>query len=222
MHTREVDGRTLTFGHSGWLWRDAYLLYDRETDSLWHHQTGVAMSGPLRGKVLARVPSTAVMTFAAWRAEHPGTLVVPKPATGMPEADVDVYAPRNRTRSFGLGIDLPGASRLYPERPLGDLHPIEDVVAGVPVVVVRDVVARHVAAYDRRVDGDVLSFEAQARGDLAPLLRERGGSRAWSLRSGAPEPGTGARTPLRPLPATTWDVEAWRAHHPGGTVWSPR
>lgn len=216
VHERTAEGRVLSFGHSGWLWRNAYLLYDRETDSIWHHATGVAMSGPLRGTRLARYDDTAVMTFAAWRGEHPATLVLVKPAEAR-DTDRDVYANRNATVRFGLSLELPGASRFYPLSALAELDAVEDEFAGVPVLVVRDVRASQVRAFDRRVGGRSLSFDV-VPGDR-PLLRERGGSREWYLRSGNAVAASGAESDLCPLPATAFEANAWTAQHPDGTTW---
>jgi uncharacterized protein DUF3179 len=217
VHERTAADRVLTFGHSGWLWHNAYLLYDRETDSLWHHATGVAMSGPLRGTRLRRYERTAVMTFGAWRGEHPGTLVLAKPADAPAEVERDVYADRNSSRRFGLAVELPGAARFYPLTALADLEAVEEEVAGVPVLVVHDLRAGEARAFDRRVGGRALSFDA-VPGDR-PRLRERGGRREWWLRSGTAVTGSGALDDLCPLPATTFEAQAWALQHPEGTTW---
>jgi hypothetical protein len=217
VHDRRAAGRVLTFGHSGWLWHNAYLLYDRETDSLWHHATGIAMAGPLRGTRLSRYDDAAVMTFAAWRGEHPGTLVLAKPADAPPEIERDVYSDRNATRRWGVAVELPGAARFYPLTALADLDAVEEEVAGVPLVVVRDVRAAQARAFDRRVGGAAVSLEA-VPGER-PLLVERGGRRAWYLRSGTAVAGTGAESDLCPLPATAFEADAWALQHPRGTTW---
>jgi hypothetical protein len=218
VHTRTIDGRTLTFGHSGWLWRNAYLLYDRETDSLWHHATGIAMSGPMRGRRLPRIPSTAIMTFAAWCAEHPDTLVLAKPTDPNLPVETDGYAPRNRTLAFGLALHVSGAPRFYPYGTLPDVGAVEDEFAGVPLVVVRDARAALALAFDRRVDGTAVSFDVVDAAGAHPRLRERGGRREWFLRSGAAVSGTGAAAALRPLPATPFEEGAWTAQNPGGSI----
>jgi len=216
VHARELDGRTLTFSHSGWLWHNAFLLYDHQTDSLWHHATGIAMSGPLRGRRLRRIPTTAIMTYGAWCAEHPATLVLAKPLDPKRPVETDLYAERDRRLELGFALELPGAARFYPFHAMGRLDALEDEFGGRSVVVVRDAAARFALAFDRSVGGSVLSFDVE-RGER-PVLRERGGRRAWYLRSGAPVPGSGADTALVPLPGTPFESQAWELQHPDGSI----
>lgn len=225
-----VSGAAPTFGHSGVLWHNSYLLYDRETGSLWHHLTGRAMSGPLRGARMRRLP-VSILSFGAWRAEHPGTLVLPRPAqdpdvVGAPgpvPTGTDLYAERNATIRLGFGVDAEGGGDASILIPLDELHagPLETEVPGdgapLPVVVVATD-RRAAAAFDRRVRGRTLSFDGDMTKDGRPLLRERGGSAAWFARTGLPVPGTSAEAPLRLLPGSLWETTAWRLQHPGGPV----
>lgn len=220
VHVRTIDGRTLDFGHSGWLWRSSYLLYDRETGSVWHHATGIALAGPMRGKRLARIATTSLMTYAAWCRENPGTLVLAKPLEPDVPVDSDAYAERNRRLEFGLALDLPGAALFYPHAALPALGAVEDEAAGIPFVVVRDAATGLTLAFDRRVDGSAISFDVA--GDAAqPVLRERGGRRAWALRTGAALAGTGAAAALRPLPGTPFESMAWTLQNPRGSIRRP-
>lgn len=214
-HERRAAGRTLSFGHSGWLWRSAFLLYDRETDSLWHHATGVAMAGSLRGARLPRIDDTAVMTFAAWRAEHPATRVLAKPADPSAPVERDVYAERTARTTWGVSVEGERGARFYPFVVMSGLDAVEDAFEGTPLVVVRDAAAALGRAYDRRVGGAALSFDVVA--GEPPALRERGGTRSWSLRSGRPLGHDGPA--LCPLPATQFERAAWQSHHPEGSVW---
>jgi len=77
VYARQVGDRTLTLGVSGKLWRDAMVLYDRETDSLWSQVNGEAIQGDLSGEALPEIPSE-VTTWADWKARHPDTLVLKK------------------------------------------------------------------------------------------------------------------------------------------------
>jgi len=221
VHSRIVDGRSLRFGHRGWLWNNAYINYDLETDSLWHHQTGWAMSGPLRGKSLARFP-TVLVTWSAWQAEHPETLVLPKAPDDPRPIDRDVYSERNAVLVFGLGVDLPTACRLYSFddlRAAGGI--VQEEIGGVPLVVALDPEGRSAFVYDRRIDGAVVDLELRPAegGDGPAILRERGGERAWRLRSGRPLVTGGATDRLRPLHSSHWEMYAWERQHPSGTRW---
>lgn len=51
-----VDGRPLTFGVSGLLYKSDLLMYDHQTESLWSQIEGRAVSGPLVGTKLRAVP----------------------------------------------------------------------------------------------------------------------------------------------------------------------
>lgn len=67
VYGRRVDGRTLTFGVSGKLWRNSLVLYDRETGTLWSQITGEAVRGPLAGARLPRLAASAMdTTYEDW------------------------------------------------------------------------------------------------------------------------------------------------------------
>ncbi len=38
MYSRELDGRKLTLAPSGWTYKRTFVLYDRETGTLWYPQ----------------------------------------------------------------------------------------------------------------------------------------------------------------------------------------
>lgn len=52
---RRVGDRVLEFGVSGLVYNHNFLLYDRETGSLWVQFTGEAIAGPLAGRTLDRL-----------------------------------------------------------------------------------------------------------------------------------------------------------------------
>jgi hypothetical protein len=73
-----VEGKRLRFGVSGLLHNHNFLLYDRETESLWLQFTGEALSGPLAGKRLAPL-AIRQERYATWRSRHPKTRVLERP-----------------------------------------------------------------------------------------------------------------------------------------------
>ena len=101
VYERLLDGVPISLGTSGYCYEDAFVLYDRGTDSLWHPKPEglTAISGPLTGRVLPLVELPRVVTWGAWRRRHPDTSVL-------------IGADRSR------GIPLPPASEVA-ERSLG-------------------------------------------------------------------------------------------------------
>jgi len=70
---RRVDGRTLTFENAGALWRDASVMKDRETGTLWSSATGQGLHGPLAGQRLTLVPAF-LSGMLVWSEGYPGSL----------------------------------------------------------------------------------------------------------------------------------------------------
>jgi hypothetical protein len=75
---RQAGGRTLSFGVSGLLYNHNFLLYDRETLSLWSQFLGRAVAGELAGQQLERVP-VHQETAASWIARHVDSLFMRPP-----------------------------------------------------------------------------------------------------------------------------------------------
>jgi len=89
---RTVEGRVLSFGVSGLLYNSGFLMYDRETESLWSQFLGRAVSGPLAGKQLRRV-RIRQEDLAGWRTRVGRTVVLVRPA---PEAIDYRFSPFER------------------------------------------------------------------------------------------------------------------------------
>ncbi len=77
-YRRDVEGKTLTFGVSGLLCNSNFLLYDRETESLWLQFTGEAIAGPMAGKKLERIPIRQEL-LSTWLSRHPLSRVLSRP-----------------------------------------------------------------------------------------------------------------------------------------------
>ena len=85
VYRREVDGRTLTFKLSPKGSGALSVLVDSETGSDWLALTGLAVDGPLKGKILERAPSHLSFWFA-WNDWNP---------------DTELYQPRQGASSEG-------------------------------------------------------------------------------------------------------------------------
>jgi hypothetical protein len=88
IYERTIKGRVHTFGQSGytyfdpkvWEGKDGFVLWDRETESLWWPLIGKAVSGPMLNTPMRFFDPNKwrVMAWAEWRAQHPATLVLDK------------------------------------------------------------------------------------------------------------------------------------------------
>jgi hypothetical protein len=69
----------LDLGASGWTYHNVFVLYDRETGSLWYpypEDGGLrAIAGPLEGRVLESQRGTST-SWADWVRDHPGSLLL--------------------------------------------------------------------------------------------------------------------------------------------------
>jgi len=132
-------------------------MRDRETGSWWQQVTGRAISGELAGSTLELMPNDE-LTFALWRSEvqqaHEKGLVL-APVAGHSEKDgkkdydkkweeetakypVPLTFPKQglKDRDVVLGIHLGGQARAFPLDKVRAASPIQDKIAGVPVVLV--------------------------------------------------------------------------------------
>lgn len=147
MYDPQIDGKALTFGVSGRLYKSNLLMFDRETDSLWSQLLQQAITGPLTGKKLVMLPAVHT-TWEAWRKERPDSFVL-SPETGFKrdygldpyaqyrEGGTPLFSSRkgiaaqkgNKLRPMErvLGVQLNGWKKAYPFSLLKKLPPeIED------------------------------------------------------------------------------------------------
>jgi hypothetical protein len=77
VYARTLGAQTYTFQVSGKLWRNSFIMEDRETSTSWSHVTGRALGGPGRGARLQALPSVQT-TWAEWKKTHPRTELLKK------------------------------------------------------------------------------------------------------------------------------------------------
>jgi len=125
---RVLDGRQLHFGVSGLLYNSNFLLYDRETSSLWSQFEGRAIAGELAGKRLERVRAVQE-DYGSWLAAQPKTQVLAPPAPEQIDygsspfeayaAEDDVHYPilakdrRFHAKELVVGAVVGGKARAY-------------------------------------------------------------------------------------------------------------
>ncbi len=79
MCTRELDGRAVEFGTTGYTMDSVFVLYDRDSDSVWYplsDGTMDAVAGNRRGQSVPFLDKPAPRTLANWIERHPDSTVL--------------------------------------------------------------------------------------------------------------------------------------------------
>jgi hypothetical protein len=161
-----AGGRTLSFGVSGLLFDNDVLLYDRQTGSLWSQLKFRAVTGPMIGTPLARLPVDHT-SWEEWRTRHPRTEVLSfetgferdyardpylgydrDPATFFPVSRTDA---RLEPKAWVVGVERNGRTKAYPIEALGQGPGVlRDTVGGEPILVHHDGAHRTARVTDSR------------------------------------------------------------------------
>jgi hypothetical protein len=74
VYSREIDGRTLTLAPSGWTYKRTFVLYDKETGSLWYPEDNglVGIQGVYFQRRLPEIGSERDV-WQNWKKDHPQT-----------------------------------------------------------------------------------------------------------------------------------------------------
>ena len=82
MYSREIDEEILTLGASGWTYRNTFVLYDFETESMWYHLQGsdglTCISGTYADRKLPEFEST-LARWNRWKADYPASRILEFP-----------------------------------------------------------------------------------------------------------------------------------------------
>ncbi len=223
--TRLPDGRTLTFGSSGLLYRSNKLMYDENTLSLWSNLTGEPVVGALVGReIRLKVLPLTVTTWKDWRARHPETTVVsldtghkrdysPGAAYGKYFASPETMFPvwkKDLTlepKIWIYGLRRGAAAKAYPLEILFRERVVNDTIGREEVVLVAD-----------RETGSVRSYARQGR-DFAegpsPLTLVEPASRVlWKIEEEALRAEAADLAPLPRVPGHRAYWFGWYAFFP--------
>lgn len=217
-----------TFGSSGLLYRSNKLMYDRQTDTLWHQLWGRPAFGPLVGSGirLERLPVT-LTTWEAWFAEHPDTKVMAfetgfqrdyrvgaayaeyfdSPDTMFPVWRRSKLLP---TKSWVFTQLIDGQPKAYPLSALKEELVINDTLAGQNLVLVHDEGGHGAKAYERGEH----TFVSQEETNTV-LLDETG--KAWQLTEEALVSETGEALARLPGHMAYWF--GWFSFYPRTEVY---
>lgn len=134
MYSRNIDGKMLSFGVSGLLYKSNLLMYDHQTESLWSQVKNQAVTGPMTGTRLEVLPST-LTTWDKWRRRHPETVLLSLETGHVRDYSKDPYERYYRSRSGLLGFfkglvsDFPGKKVVAGVTVNGEAkaYPLEDL-----------------------------------------------------------------------------------------------
>ena len=169
-----VNGKEVEFGTSGKLYNSELIMYDRLTDSYWPQTLGMAVVGPSTGQILEKIPLDTVR-WKDWKKIHPDTQVLSRntgfirnydrnPYAGIQNSDrigfgVTFKDKRLRPKVIVYGVEYEGNAKAYAEDDVKKDKVINDVVAGIPIVVVWYDDLNTVKIFERTLDGETLTFE---------------------------------------------------------------
>ncbi|MCO5204425.1 MAG: DUF3179 domain-containing protein [Anaerolineae bacterium] len=225
--------RELTFGVSGFLYRNNLVMYDHQTNTLWSQLLGEGLRGAQSGTQLDFY-SSSLNRWGEWKTAYPQTRIISAEKLGLRAADIvdpyssyyvggaagfDTGAERNETLSakqLVTGLVLNDQARAYDLQAIAAENVINDTLDAIPIVVFYDSGFQSAHAYSRLVDDRMLSFE---RTDDATVVRDRETNSKWEIRTGIAQSGPLAGQRLSRLSAPLVFWFAWTDIYPHTDVY---
>jgi len=77
VYSREIDGKVLTLAPSGWTYKRTFVLYDKETGTLWYpYKEGLmGIQGVYFQRWLLKIPSVDT-TWRDWEGKYPSSKIM--------------------------------------------------------------------------------------------------------------------------------------------------
>ncbi len=217
------------YGYQFHGWRNGVMVVAGKDGTLWSALTGKAIAGPQKGKQLTRIPSL-VTNWNYWLMLHPESTTydlfdgkkyasTPLPKEMSQQASESLRRADDRLNANRgvLGVEFASSQRAYP-LPADEARAcLLDEVDGEAIAVFWYGNTKTAVAFDREVDGRVLTFYADAISpESAPFKDKETGTR-WTIA------GRGIDGPLRGH-ELTWagGIQcrwyAWASEYPKTTV----
>jgi len=206
------------------------ILKDRETGSIWSIATGEAIDGPLKGKIMARIPSM-IITWKRFSELHPDAYVLKEDAkqsehyvTRVTSATCPLPSSLKESMPGRPDIRLPGDSLVFGLNlgtgpvavPIARLERGKGIVMVNGAVILYDDKGRAGAAYSPVADGQPLTFRVSNLGGTREFLDSMTRS-TWSVEGIAVAgPMKGKTLPSVPSCRARWF--AWSAAFPKTSI----
>ena len=197
------------------------IMYDAQTRSRWSQLFGSAVSGPMEGQTLAKLPST-MTTWGKWRETHPDTTVYVKPSIPYNRRFTqDSFAriaagDEGPVRSNDLIVGVEGhvEARAYLVRRLAKDRLVNDTLEAAPILVYLSEDLATARVFDRKLEGKTLTFLLV---DGTRLQDEETGS-SWNPDSGQAISGPlqGKQLPSMISTYSLWF--AWKKYRPDTVI----
>jgi len=165
--------------------KNALVMYDHQSGTLWSQFLSQGVKGELAGRRLEIIPLVQT-TFGQWVREHPDTAILDKGRSGSSDpydgyyANNDagvigesVYDERLARKDKILGVGFDGGPKAFPLSALDDNPVVNDRVAGEDVVVFFKPDTDTALVYNRDLEGRRLEFEQVIVDDGTALLRDK-------------------------------------------------
>ena len=232
MYTREANGRELELRVSGKLYKDAMVMFDRETGTLWTQVDGSALRGSLAGHRLVEIPAMQT-AWKVWKQLHPDTLVLSKPAGIRGTSYADYFDDRKRRGLSGtrgdprlegktliIGLQSGDEAVAVPLAALRKKQLVDIELAGEPLVVFYSRAEETTAVFRATLHGRRQAFRLRRDGKQTVLEDVETGSQ-WSPLEGRAIAGPLKETRLEPVPYQQSYWYAWSAYRPRTRIVSP-
>ena len=231
MYDRRIKKYELTFGVSGKLHANSLIMYDHQTDSLWSHLAGAAVTGTLKGKKLKPIQSMFTQ-WSTWKELHPNSKVLASNRGGFLTSARDPYESYYRSADTGirptrqsdkriypkeyvLGLILNDKAKAYPYSVLSRRSVVNDEFAAVPLLIVFDEETATGMIFTRKLDGKTLSFKkAQLKSEKGLFLVDDESGSIWQGLTGQAVQGSLKGSRLEALPITPSFWFGWVDHYP--------
>ena len=195
VYSREIEGRTFTFGVSGKLLKNALIMFDYETKSLWPVMMNRAVVGEMKGAYLEELPVIRKTTWGTWKEQHPETKVLSVEGReyvqrnvygdGFAKGKMAVRPIENKDDRLPalkrvIGVVVGKSSRAYTLSRLRLEGVVRDRIAERPIVLAIDPARDAVGGFVARARGEDLEFEPELTDGH---LEDHTGT-LWDLESG--------------------------------------